>query len=177
RIDVCWSAVSGLSVVDTIRGADFQARCLLLALRAGERFRIARSLAMEAAHQATAGLRAQDRTARILRAATDLAREVDHPYALGMAAMARACATYLECRWPEARVDCDEAEQILRDRCTGVSWERNTCRAFGLWALSHMGEFAEVGRRWPQLLAEAHDRGDLYAVMNLSTYLLSIVRL
>ena len=49
--------------------------------------------------------------------------------------------------------------------------------AFGLWALSHMGEFAELGRQWPRLLAEARDRGDLYAVMNLSTYLLSIVRL
>ena len=37
--------------------------------------------------------------------------------------------------------------------------------------------FAELDRRWPRLLAEARDRGDLYAVMNLSTYLLSIVRL
>ena len=40
-----------------------------------------------------------------------------------------------------------------------------------------MGEIAELGRRWPRLLAEARDRGDLYAVMNLSTYLLCIVRL
>jgi tetratricopeptide (TPR) repeat protein len=177
RIDVCWSAATGLSNVDWIRGTDFQSRCLLLALRAGERFRIAQSLAMYAVHCSTAGLPARQRTARLLKAAEDLAREVDQPYAIGIAAMARGCATYLECRWPEARAHCDEAEQIFRDRCTGVSWERNTARAFGLWALSHMGEFAELARRWPQLLADARDRGDLYAVMNLSTYLLSIVRL
>ena len=98
-------------------------------------------------------------------------------YPRGMVALARGVATYLEGDWNEAHVHCDRACDIFRERCTGVHWERNTASAFGLWALSHMGEIAELGRRWPRLLAEARDRGDLYAVMNLSTYLLSIVRL
>ncbi len=177
RIDVCWSASTGLSVVDTIRGADFQSRCLLLALGAGERSRIARSLAMEAAHSATDGLRSHRRTARVLAGADLLAGQVDEPYPLGMVALAHGAAFYLECRWKEAHAHCDRACDIFRERCTGVHWERNTATAFGLWALSHMGELAELDRRWPRLLAEARDRGDLYAVMNLSTYLLSIVRL
>jgi len=177
RIDVCWSAATGLSVVDWIRGADFQSRCLLLALRAGERTRIARSLAMEAAHSATGGLRCRPRTASLLAAAEQLARQADDAYPLGMVALASGAAKYLEGDWNEARVHCDRACAIFRDCCTGVHWERNTASAFGLWALSHMGELAELGRQWPRLLAEARDRGDLYAVMNLSTYLLSIVRL
>ena len=140
RIDVCWSAATGLSVVDTIRGADFQSRCLLLALGAGERSRIARSLAMEAAHSATDGLRRHSRTARLLAAADELARQVDDPYPLGMVALAHGAAFYLECDWKEAHTHCDRACDIFRERCTGVHWERNTATAFGLWALSHMGE-------------------------------------
>src|SRR5262249_9212902 len=41
RIDVCWSIGNGLGGVDIVRGAAFQARHLLLALRAGEPYRIA----------------------------------------------------------------------------------------------------------------------------------------
>ena len=177
RIDVCWSAATGLSVVDWIRGRDFQARCLLLALRAGERSRIARSLAMQAAHSATDGLRRHRRTAKLLAAADELARQVGEPYPLAMAELAQGVAVYLEGEWKAAHTHCDRASEILSENCTGVRWELNTTCAFGLWALSHLGEVAELGRRWPRLLADARDRGDLYAVMNLSTYLLSIVRL
>src|SRR5262249_24228958 len=48
RIDICFSMASVLSKVDTIRGADFQTKNLLLALEAGEPFRVARALAAEA---------------------------------------------------------------------------------------------------------------------------------
>ena len=44
KIDACWSAALGLAIVDTIRGADFQARHMLLALAAGEPYRVARAL-------------------------------------------------------------------------------------------------------------------------------------
>ncbi|MBV8677410.1 MAG: protein kinase [Planctomycetaceae bacterium] len=177
RIDVCWSAIAGLSVVDTIRGADFQARCLILALRAGEPFRISRALAMEAAHAASVGGPNRRHTLRLLDLAQEMAERDALPYALGMVTGARGTADYLVGLWKSARRYCEQAEAIFRDRCTGVAWELDTVHAFGLWALSHLGETAELSRRWPLLLKEARERGDLYAVMNLSTYLMSIVRL
>jgi hypothetical protein len=177
RIDVCWSASVGLSVVDTIRGADFQARGLLLSLNSGEPSRIARALAMEAAHTASTGGSNRKSTERLLTMADTLARRVEHPYALGMVTLARGVTAYLEGRWRTAQEECDQAETVFRDHCTGVAWECNTANAFSLWGLSHQGEVAELSRRWPILRAQAHERGDLYAAMNLSTYLMSIVRL
>jgi len=177
RIDVCWAAGAGLSVVDFIRAASFQAKGLLLALRAGEPVRIARSLAMEAAHSASAGSRAARRTARLLRLADALATDVGQPYAQGMVSLAAGTSAYLEGRWNDARINCDRAEQILRDHCTGVAWERATAHSFALWSLCFQGEIAELGRRWPILLKEAGERGDRYFVMNLDTYIMSVVRL
>ena len=177
RIDVCWSAGAGLSVVDTIRGADFQARGLLLSLAAGEPSRIARSLAMEAAHAASTGGSNRKTTARLLDRATALARRVEDPYASGMVALARGVCAYLEGQWTLAQSECDRAETVFRDGCTGVAWELDTSHAFALWGLSHQGAIAELSRRWPILLDRARARGDLYAVMNLSSYIMSIVRL
>ena len=152
RIDVCWSAGAGLSVVDTIRGADFQARGLLLSLAAGEPSRIARALAMEAAHAASAGGSNRRTTTRLLDRAGELASRVEDPYASGMVALARGVSAYLEGRWTLAQLECDRAETIFRDRCTGVAWELDTAHAFALWGLSHQGAVAELSRRWPILL-------------------------
>ena len=94
-----------------------------------------------------------------------------------MVALARGVCAYLEGHWALAQCECDRAETIFRDGCTGVAWELDTSHAFALWGLSHQGAVAELSRRWPILLDRARARGDLYAVMNLSSYIMSIVRL
>jgi hypothetical protein len=170
RIDICWSVAVGLSIVDTIRAADFQTRNLLLALRAGEPYRIARALAWEAAHQANAGGPARRRTARLLQAAEALAKRIDHPHALGMATLATGIAGYMEGRWKNGREFSERAEEIFRTRCTGVAWELDTAQSFSLWSLFFLGEVAELNRRLPVLLKEARERGDLYAATNLGTF-------
>jgi serine/threonine protein kinase len=170
RIDICWSVAVGLSIVDTIRAADFQTRNLLLALQAGEPYRIARALAWEAAHQANTGGPARRRTAKLIDAANVLARRIDHPHALGLATLSMGIAGYMEGRWKNGREFSEQAEKIFRERCTGVAWELDTAQSFSLWSLFFLGEVAELNRRLPLLLKEARERGDLYAATNLGTF-------
>jgi tetratricopeptide (TPR) repeat protein len=170
RIDICWSVAVGLSIVDTIRGADFQTRNLLLALAAGEPYRVARALAWEAAHVANAGTPARQRTAKLLAATEALARRIDHPHALGLATLASGIAAYMEGRWQDARELTLQAETVFRERCTGVAWELDTAHSFFLWSLTFLGEVAELSRRLPLLIKEARERGDLYAATNLVNF-------
>jgi serine/threonine protein kinase len=177
RVDLCWSAVAGLSMSEPIRGADFQARGLLLALRAGEPLRISRSLAMEAGHRATAGTAAAPRADRLLRAAADIAEQIDSPYAGGLVKMIRGFCYLMLGEWQPAQTELDQADQMFRNQCTGVAWERDTVHNFVLWALVQMGDIAELKLRWSGLLREAQERGDLYAAAMLTTFYMTMIKL
>src|SRR5213076_2240100 len=64
--------------------------------------------------------------------------------------------------------------EILRDQCTGVTWEITIANRFMLTALLYRGEVAEVSRRVPQLLSAALDQGNLFAATDLRTRLNAI---
>ena len=144
RIDLCWSAVAGLSMSEPIRGADFQTRGLLLALKAGEPLRIARALAMEAGHRSTEGISAAPRVASLLEPAETIARRINSPYVFGMMDMVRGFNALMLGEWKIARSHLELAENVFRDRCTGATWERDTVHNFMLWSLVQMGEMAEL---------------------------------
>src|SRR6185503_11190779 len=137
------------------------ARHLLLALRAGEPYRVARALAMEAAYVAMWGKRGRRRAEQLLHASRQLAERSGHPYALGLATLTAGIAAWLDGRWREARSLEERAEQILRERCTGVYWELLIAQVFGLASMYFLGEIGELSRRLPALLDEAVDRGSL----------------
>jgi serine/threonine protein kinase len=164
RLDVCWSAAIGLGNIDTIRGAYFQVRCLLLALRAGDPFRITQALALEAALVSTAGGPARDRTARLLAASHSLARRVAHPHTSGLVSLARGVAAFQQGCWKPAFENSADAEAVFSDQCVGMIWELATSRMFALISLAQMGHLAELSRRWPPVWREARDRGNLYAL-------------
>jgi serine/threonine protein kinase len=167
RIDTCWSLSSGLSMIDTLRGRDYQARHLLLALEAGEPYRIARAVSNEAGYSATGGPPNARRTAQLVEMATRLAARVGHPQAIGVAQLAVGISAYAEGRWKTAWDLAQKGEAILRERCTGVAWELDTFNIYSLRALFYLGEIAEISSRLPTLLREARERDDLFAETSL----------
>ena len=167
RIDTCWSVSVGLGTVDTIRGMAFGKRHLRLALAAGEPYRVARALAIEAAYSGTGGLPNRPRTAKLVEASLTLAERVDHPHALGLANITAGMAAYLEGRWNKACERLERGEKILREHCTGVTWELDTAMSFQLRSLLFIGDFKRIRERLPRFLKDVREKGDLYAEVNL----------
>jgi hypothetical protein len=169
RIDIARSVAVGISVVDVIRGSDYQTRSLLLALRAGEPSRVALSLGWEAVHSACSGVPARRRTARRIEMADAIARRIDDPRAIGMTALSAGAAGYLEGRFAAGLASIDRAIEVFRGRCTGVVWELDTAQMFGLWNLIELGLYGELRRRFVLVYKEAGERGDRYLQSTLGS--------
>jgi len=160
QVDAAWSAAAGLGAVDLLRGAVLQTRQLLLALAAGEPFRIARALALESVYVSGGGVRWRERAAAASRAAADLAAGLDHPYASAFATLCAGGTAFNEGRFRDAAAALERAVESLRDGCEGATWELGQARAFLIGSLYYLGEWGEISRRAPALLDEALERGD-----------------
>jgi tetratricopeptide (TPR) repeat protein len=169
RLDVCWSVGSGLSLVDMVRGADFQARCLLLALDAGEPQRLARALANEASIASSEGGRSRRRVKPLLEAARAQARKSGHPNAAGWLALAQGIVSVQEGRFEDGLQHASEAATIFRDRCQGSVWELTSARAFSIWSLVLLGRLRELAETLPDLVRDSRDRGDRLGLVSLTS--------
>ncbi len=173
KIDTCWSAGVGLALVDPLYASDFQTRGLLLALRSGEPYRIARSLALDAMYVASvAGRSGQNRAKQIVKTAKALAEKAGSAHAVGLAEAAEGIAACLFGRWNEGVESCGKALQTFREHCTGVWWELGSAEGFPLSALCYSGHVSELARRLPGALAAARNRGDLLYLSRLGTLFL-----
>ena len=168
RMDTCWSAAAGLALVDVISGVDFSVRHLLMALDAGEPYRLARALAMESAVRSAAPSgRALSR--RLAQQSKTLAEEVGHPHAIAMSVLAEAISATAVGEWKRALTTSEQALSILRDQCVGVTWELNMAQNMAIWALMYMGELRELSRVVPALIANGRSSGNLYLATELCT--------
>ncbi len=163
RIDVYASVAAGLTMVDSIRGADFQARALRLTLRAGEPARIGRALALEAGFLATLGARGRRRARALLAEASGIAEARDDAYLAAWARSTEGAVDYFSGRFTTAQATLSEAEQLLIERTSGTAWEIGTTRVFQTFVLRHEGALRELRAVSAPFLRDARRRGDRYA--------------
>ena len=167
RIDVAFVASSGLALFDVVRAADFGARHLLLALDCGEPIRICRALAIEASGRAAVEVRGRDSIEGLVRTAESLATRSNDPHAIALARLAAGLVRVFSGEWRAAQATLDAAEQIIRERCRGVHWELANAVAWSMNALILCGELKEAALRVPEVLREAQERADRFALMHM----------
>jgi hypothetical protein len=167
RVDACWAVATGLAIVDPIRGSDFMMRHLLFALRAGDPDRVARGLALEASVRAGAGGVDPRRPAEFLALARKLARTIDEPIVSGLIDHTSGAMMFFRGEWKNALELFQRAEEIFRDRCTGVTWELAASQFFQVGCLQHLGELNTMFHRRLAFLAKAQERGNLLVETHL----------
>jgi serine/threonine protein kinase len=167
RADTCRAVGIGLSSVDTIRGAVFQTRYLLLALAAGDPHRIAHALAMECGYSAVGGTRTHKRTHMLTAEMRRIAAAVATPFAIAYADLVEGVGASLEGRWHLGAELLTHAEQQFLDHCTGVTWELGTSRSFGMRCHQFRGDIRVMTERFPALVRDAQERGDRYFATNI----------
>lgn len=164
RVDTCWSVSVGLGIVDTVRGAVFQTHHALEALNSGELHRAARAMCMESGYGAVRGSFNRRKTAKLLESARELVDRAATPYASGLFMLCEGIAGFLEGRWKSGAASCLAAEQVFLDGCTGVPWELDSARFFSFYCDLYLGEMKTMAERYPLLVNDAQERGDLYAL-------------
>ncbi len=170
QIDLSWAVAGSFTVIDPIPAADFQTHNLLLALKAGEPFRVARALAWEASHSAMLGQRFRSKVSRLLDEANRLAEDLNEPMVLGTVHLARCVAAFFLGDFQTCRTYGDRAAQLFREDCVGATWELDQCQAFSFWACYFLGDLADLAERQESLLGLARERGAQLAESQLSTF-------
>ncbi|MDZ4674843.1 MAG: protein kinase [Gemmatimonadota bacterium] len=158
RMDTCWTGAIGLGLVEIIPAAHFQALHLELALAAGEPSRVARALILEMGFVATAGGRATRRVEALRLRCRALVEQVDQPYPRALLEAIEGSIANVTGRFADSHAHSVLAQRMLREHCTGVTWETEVAELYELHSLSHLGRWSELATRAPAILARARER-------------------
>jgi hypothetical protein len=175
-MDLCWALGGGLVGVDQVRSADFQARHLLLALDAGEPYRIGRALAYESILASLENHEGLRRGAALAARAEELARRFKHPHALAWARAAAGLGAWSQANFPRCLELLDEATALFRDHGGDVFRELATMEIwFSLHVRFLLGRLEDVALRAAACVAEARARGDRYGETTARAYIVPLV--
>jgi hypothetical protein len=159
RIDLYYAAGAGLSHAGLVRGEDLQARGLYLALRTGEKKRVARGLLLDSLFNAS-NERGRPRGRALLAEAARIADETNDEYLRALVAYTRQFHAFLSGRFKE----CNDHGAVADDRLVRGSfdpWILNMSRIVDLSAsMQWRGELRGARARIDGYLKDAARRDD-----------------
>jgi hypothetical protein len=169
RVDLAWTVSSGLSMVDSMRGAVLAIHSPLLALPTGDPPRIARAAC--AAGMAASGISSRRLAHRMRDLAYRAAGEADAPAAAQYAAFCDvSIAFFLDNDWPAVVTHCERAAAAGNAAERGHTFEADVIEQIHCWALHAMGELTELRRRVPPAIRAAQRIGNRFVEIALRTF-------
>jgi tetratricopeptide (TPR) repeat protein len=162
HMDAARAVSHGLSMVDYVRGALFNARLVRLALDSGDLVRIGDALALEAVYVGCQGKRGLPRARALADVALELGARSQHPRLLAFAAGCDGTVVYFSGRFREAAAKMTASAEMLQRVAEIDFWELNNSRLFQIFAYRFLGALREVRTLTNRYLEDAISRGDAY---------------
>jgi hypothetical protein len=158
RVDSCDTAARQLTFLDVGESFLFQMRMSRLALNAGEPERVATALAYVASMRAAEGGSRHRRAETLMKQSLRLAER--HPHALALVTLLDSIMKWSAGSWKDSLVLVDRSQRIAEERQVPFAAEQYFVHHFAFDCLTMLGEWPEIGRRLPPILAGARQRGD-----------------
>ena len=175
RLEVWWSVVSSVNIVDPIKGAALQLQYMDAALRSGSRFHAALGTSVELGFHSTPGPRASRRLAKLLPRARELVEASGEPYARGLLYLSQAAMEFLTTNWSEAERQGTEGASYVQQHCAGARYISDQCTIWSLNARVFRGTLGDLLRVVPEHLESAIERGDEYMSTALRAWRTNLV--
>lgn len=166
RVDLCSALCRGLGFTDSLLAMELQTRHLLLALKVGEPYRVARALTLSATADGVSA-RGRPRAFRYLQQAQELSERINNPFGVGIVHTCRGLLGLGAGRWTDARRAFDTATDIFREKCVAPPYTTMLCHVYRLEAVFSAGRLRDYFAMIPEFAAECQGRGDLLAEANL----------
>jgi tRNA A-37 threonylcarbamoyl transferase component Bud32 len=177
RIDTCWTLFVGFAALEPTRAPDPITRHLLLALAAGEPYRVGRGLSALSTMMCISRTGMRPRAQELAERAEAIAERLEDPHLVGLCQLNAGLRAFHGGDLDAARVAFDQAERTFQEGCRGAAWEIGTTHFFSLLCRLAMGDVATLSRLSALWHEEARVRGDLHSETNLRVRVLPAVAL
>jgi eukaryotic-like serine/threonine-protein kinase len=167
RLDICWAAAIGTGMVYPLMTEIYCAIYLRLALNTIDPKKLAIAWASYASRLAYIDDGKLEQARALMLRAEHFARTDGGHYAAAFVSQMWATLEMLGGNWRKSYTHACESRRIFEERCVGVAWELATAKSFLFTARTLTGDWAANAREIPELIREAHDRGDRYAEVTL----------